>query len=86
MAAVLFFGGVLGSLLLIYTSIAVKKNGIDHAVFLWIMVIISAVFGVVVCGACIVPASDYLKSPENYNVDTFMVNGVIDHYQVSEKR
>lgn len=32
-----------------------------------------------------VSAEEYLKDPASYKVDTFMVNGVLDHYSVKRE-
>lgn len=86
LALVLYLGAVL-VVVLVCISVAVVKEGYSYVVpALWLIAILSVAFGMCIeHGGGKVSASEYLKSPESYQVDTFMVNGVLDHYKVSNK-
>lgn len=81
----IYLGIVLVGFLAYISVLVVKEDYAYFAVCLWIIAIVSVAFGMCIENVGWVPASDYLKSPESYQVDTFMVNGVFDHYQVSNK-
>ena len=84
MTALGLFIGIVLFVYLVGLSVSVIKAGYGWFVTcLWIIAIMSMASGM--CIEYDVSASDYLKSPESYQVDTFMINGVIDHYEVSNK-
>lgn len=76
----------LGIVLVVCISVAVVKEGDAYFVLaLWSIAILSVALGMCIEHGGKISASDYLEFPDSYQVDTFMVNGVIDHYKVSNK-
>lgn len=84
-AVVLILGLILGIVLACLSVFEIRRDNLDSFAFLWFIFILSMVFGMAIERASEVSVSDYLKSPENYQVDTFMINGVVDHYKVYNK-
>lgn len=60
-------------------------NDVCDAILIGILVFSSMITGMNLKYHNSIDVNEYLKSPESYQVDTFMVNGIIDHYQVSKK-
>lgn len=83
--AVIFLGIVLCILLVCISAFLIRKDDEIDVYFLWLIFFMSVVFGMGIERCSTVSVSKYLEHPENYQVDTFMVNGVIDHYEVSNK-
>lgn len=85
MVAVIFFSIMLIISFAVYVTFTIKAG--DHAdIFpVFILVILSLITGCVIVSAVVPSVSDYLKTPDSYQVDTFMVNGILDHYKVSNK-
>lgn len=84
-AVVIFIGPVLG---IVFVCLSVLEKRSDNLIMIpvWLITcILSVAFGVCLERDNTVTAADYLKSPDSYQVDTFMVNGILDHYKVSNK-
>lgn len=86
MLALILYLGIVLVVLLVCISVTVVKEGCAYIIIpLWLIAIMSVALGMCIEYGDNVLASDYLESPDSYQVDTFMVNGVLDHYEVSEK-
>lgn len=86
MGAVVIILGITWSIVLVCLGVLEARNdNLDMIPILVITCILSVAFGVCFGRVNTVTAAEYLKSPDSYQVDTFMVNGILDHYKVSNK-
>lgn len=84
-AVVIFLGIVLGIIIVCISVLEIRNDNLSIIPILLIICFSSVAFGMCFERVNTVSTSDYLKSPENYQVDTFIVNSVIDHYEISNK-
>lgn len=63
----------------------IVANDVCDAILIGILMFSSMITGINLKDHNSIDINEYLKSPESYQVDTFMVNGVLDHYEVSKK-
>lgn len=71
-------------LLAALVGILVANDGYD-AILIGVLIFSSMITGMNLKDYNSIDVNEYFQSPESYQVDTFMVNGIIDHYHVSKK-
>lgn len=84
-AVVIFLGVILVIIIVCISVFEIRNDNSDMIPILFLTCILSVAFGMCLGRVNTVTAAEYLKSPENYQVDTFMVNGILDRYKVSNK-